>query len=127
MKPKHKHLIVRAEVELPFRKGDEQKTSDWLTELVSSIGMKIVGGPYVGFANAEGNTGITSCVLIETSHVALHIWDAESPPIVQLDVYTCSDLNLDIVFHHMDCMKPSKVEYKYLDREFGLKEIFPEG
>lgn len=119
--PQHKHMIVRAEVARPFRYEDQGRAGEWLAGLVTKIGMKIIGGPYVAFATAPGNTGITACVLIETSHVSLHVWDADEPPLVQLDVYTCSDLNPAVVLEELKVMEPFRVEYKYLDREEGLK------
>jgi S-adenosylmethionine/arginine decarboxylase-like enzyme len=70
-----------------------------------------------------GNEGLTGVVVIETSHIAIHVWDAVEPALVQLDVYTCSTLDKDIIFAELEQWNPTKVEYKYLDREFGLKEV----
>ena len=123
MKPQHKHLIVRAEVSRPFRSGDEARAADWLRGLVDAIGMHVVSGPHVAHVDKVGNEGITACVLIETSHCTLHVWDRDEPPLVQLDVYTCSSLNLDLVFLHLNAFEPTKVEWKFLDREHGLYEI----
>lgn len=122
-RPEHKHLIVRAEVKNPFRKGDENKTSEWLSSLVKKIGMKVISGPHVAFATAEGNTGITACVLIETSHCSLHIWDSDNPPLLQLDVYSCSSFRVNDVFEHMLVFKPTRIEYKFLDREKELRIV----
>lgn len=104
----------------PFRFDDQKRAGEWLARLVEKIGMKIVSGPHVAWAAAPGNTGITACVLIETSHVSLHVWDSDDPPLVQLDVYTCSDLDPNSVLEELKVLKPIKVEYKYLDRETGL-------
>ena len=117
----HQHLIIRAEVNNPPKK--EEQTINWLTDLVSKIGMKIVSGPHSKYVNKPGNMGITGVVIIETSHIAIHVWDEGSPALIQLDVYTCSPLNLDTVFEHIQEFEPVKVEYKYLDREHGLKTI----
>ena len=37
-----------------------------------------------------GNRGVTAFAIIETSHIAMHIWDEPNPALVQLDVYTCA-------------------------------------
>ena len=63
----------------------------------------------------EGNRGITCVTIIETSHVAIHIWDEQSPALLQLDVYTCSDLNKNIVFDALKQFDPVKIDHKYLD------------
>jgi len=121
----HKHVIVRAEVKKPFVDGDEKKLKKWLNDLVKKIDMKILSGPHVAFAKSEGNEGFTGCCLIETSHISIHIWHLHKPALIQLDVYTCSHLDLDKVFEHMQVLEPTKLEYKYLDRENELKFLKP--
>jgi S-adenosylmethionine/arginine decarboxylase-like enzyme len=61
--------------------------------------------------------------VIETSHIALHCWDEETPGLVQLDVYTCGPLDEQIIFNEIKKFDPVCVEYKYLDRKRNLKEI----
>lgn len=117
----HKHLIIRAEVKSP--PTDEAWLHNWLTELVDKIGMKVCRGPITAYVDMPGNEGLTGVVVIETSHIAIHVWDTIDPALVQLDVYTCSTLDKDIIFKELEQWNPTKVEYKYLDREFGLKEV----
>lgn len=116
----HRHLIIRAEVKNPFCKEDQSRASEWLKELVQKVGMKIVAGPIVGFAEAKDNVGITACVLIETSHISLHVWNEDNPPLTQLDVYSCSEFDINIVFDHMKIFEPTKIEYKFLNRDHSL-------
>ena len=72
-------------------------------------------------------TGVQTCALpiciIETSHIAMHVWDEPSPALIQLDVYTCGSLDINIIFEELKQFEPVKVEYKYLDREHGLNEV----
>jgi|TARA_B110000261_G_scaffold161874_1_gene204249 S-adenosylmethionine/arginine decarboxylase-like enzyme len=117
----HKHLIIRAEVSNP--PTDEAWLHNWLNTLVEKIGMKVCRGPITAYVDMPGNEGLTGVVVIETSHIAIHVWDAVDPALVQLDVYTCSTLDKDIIFKELEQWNPTKVEYKYLDREFGLKEV----
>lgn len=118
MAAQHKHLIIRAEVENP--PIDSVWATNWLAQLVSKIKMKILMGPYATYCPVEGNAGLTAVVIIETSHIALHCWDEEYPAELQLDVYTCSDLNPQDIFDELEQFKPTKVEYKFLNRERGL-------
>ena len=115
---KHKHLIIRSEVKNP--PNNENQIITWAKSLIESIGMKIMMGPFAKYCNIEGNRGITCVTIIETSHVAIHVWDEQSPSLVQLDVYTCGDLDTQIVFDAIKQFNPVKVEYKYLDREKEL-------
>jgi S-adenosylmethionine/arginine decarboxylase-like enzyme len=68
----------------------------------------------------EGNQGLTAVTIIETSHIAMHVWDEVDPALMQLDVYTCSTLNIDDVFEALGDFVPVNVEFKYIDREHDL-------
>tara|TARA_B100000925_G_C21947149_1_gene447300 strand:- start:221 stop:583 length:363 start_codon:yes stop_codon:yes gene_type:complete len=118
---KHKHLIIRANVENPPK--DEQAIVEWAKQLINNIGMKIMMGPYAKYCTMQGNRGLTCVTIIETSHIAIHAWDEEQPGLIQLDVYTCGDLNKDTVFESMQEFNPIKIDYKYLDRENELITI----
>lgn len=122
MKPLvHKHLIVRAEVRLPPK--DETRAKEFLRELIEGIDMKILFGPEAQYVDIVGNRGLTCFAIIETSHVVMHTWDECDPVIIQLDVYTCGELNTDVVFDFLKQFDPIKIDYKYLDRETDLHEI----
>jgi S-adenosylmethionine/arginine decarboxylase-like enzyme len=118
----HKHLIIRAEVNNPFV-SPEVVTQEWMPKLIERIGMKILMGPFATYLDVEGNRGLTAVTIIETSHIALHIWDETNPALVQLDVYTCGDLNPHNVLESLEEMQPVKIEMKYLDRETNLIEL----
>lgn len=117
----HKHLIVRAELKEPPYLPYEIKL--WMKQLVDKIGMNILMGPYAVYSDMEGNQGLTAVTIIETSHIALHVWDEAEPALMQLDVYTCSTLDINDVFQSIQEWEPSKIEYKYIDREHGLTLI----
>ena len=118
---KHKHLIVRAECSNPPRY--EQNIIDWSSSLIRDIGMKIMMGPYAKYCHMKGNRGLTCATIIETSHVVVHVWDEGSPGLVQLDVYTCGELDKQIIFDALEKWDPLKIDYKYLDREKGFIEL----
>jgi len=118
----HKHLIIRAEVNNPPK--DVDKLTEWLKDFIGSINMKIMLGPYVAYCNNEGNRGITGVAVIETSHIAIHVWDEPVPALMQLDVYSCAEFNPYLI---ADKLKKDfdvvKMDYKFLNRETGLKPI----
>ena len=117
----HKHLIVRAEINKPPH--DTEQIKLWMNDLVQAIDMKILMGPYAVYSDMVGNQGLTAVTIIETSHIALHVWDEVHPALAQLDVYTCSKLDVVDVFKAIECWEPSKVQYKYIDREHNLTLI----
>jgi S-adenosylmethionine/arginine decarboxylase-like enzyme len=118
MIPEHKHMIVRSEVNNPPMV--KMLLSLWVKELVEKLGMKLLSGPHVSYVHVPGNRGITCVCIIETSHIAMHVWDEQSPALLQLDVYTCGSLDPKIVLDMLKEFEPVKIEYKYLDREHAL-------
>jgi len=118
----HKHLIIRAEVNNPPKDIDWLTT--WLKDFIGSINMKIMLGPYVAYCNNEGNKGITGVAVIETSHIAIHVWDEPVPALIQFDVYSCAEFDpykiAEKIKQDFDVVK---IDYKFLNRETGLKPI----
>jgi S-adenosylmethionine/arginine decarboxylase-like enzyme len=118
---RHKHLIVRAEVEsLPTT---EEAMEGFVNELADKIGMTVIEGPHAKYVTTEGNRGWTVMAIIETSHISCHTWDEVNPHLVQLDVYSCKNFSPQKVFDHLKQWKPKKVSYKFLDREHGLHQV----
>jgi S-adenosylmethionine/arginine decarboxylase-like enzyme len=118
----HKHLLVNAKVSSPMR--DEQVAIDFLNDLVKRIDMNIFEGPFARFIaeDAEGNSGLTAIVLIETSHIAFHIWDQVDPGLLQFDLYTCKDLDLDEVMEALnEGFDIVSMDWVLYDREDGFK------
>tara|TARA_R100000742_G_C4204858_1_gene32916 strand:- start:225 stop:599 length:375 start_codon:yes stop_codon:yes gene_type:complete len=118
---KHKHLLVRAEVLDPPK--DIKEIKKWTKNLIKDIDMKILSGPYAKYCDVKGNRGLTCVTIIETSHIALHSWDENDPALVQLDVYSCKDLDEKIVFDYLYKFQPVRMSYRYFDRETNFKLI----
>jgi S-adenosylmethionine/arginine decarboxylase-like enzyme len=101
----------------------EEQGIEFLKDLVNQIDMKIIKGPFASYVDKDGNKGLTAIVMIETSHIAFHIWDEVDPGLVQFDLYTCGQLDLDKV---MSIFKKSfdvvKLDYMLFDRENGFVE-----
>ena len=117
----HKHIILRIEAKKP---PTELELKPWVLELVEKIGMTILAGPIsADVTTIPGNCGLTCVCIIETSHIACHVWNETDPALIQLDVYTCGPFDPHAVIEHIQVWEPTKVEYKYLDRETSLKEI----
>lgn len=119
----HKHLIIRAEVNNPPK--DEEFVKNWMSNLIETIGMKVLMGPFAKYLDKEGNRGITTVAIIETSHIAMHVWDEDTPSLIQLDVYTCGPLDPQLVVDQLNQFDIVKAEMKYLDRETELVELQP--
>jgi S-adenosylmethionine/arginine decarboxylase-like enzyme len=117
----HKHLLINAKIKKPF-KSTVQATG-FLAHLVNEIDMKIIKGPFASYVDKAGNRGLTAIVMIETSHIAFHIWDEPNPAFIQFDLYTCGPLNLQKVLNlFKQTFDVQSCDYVLIDREHGFIE-----
>lgn len=115
----HKHLLINAKVEKPMK--TEGQAMAFLEKLVDRIDMKIIKGPFASYVDKPGNRGLTAIVMIETSHIAFHIWDEEDPGLMQFDLYTCGELNLSQVLLAIgEDFNVISMDYNLFDREKGF-------
>jgi len=115
----HKHMLVNAKVSNPIH--SEQEAIDFLTDLVRRVDMKIIKGPFASYVDAPGNKGLTAIVMIETSHIAFHIWDEVDPGLLQFDLYTCGSLDKFTVLNALNERFDIKsIDWVIYDRENGF-------
>lgn len=116
----HKHLLINAKVKNPM--ASEQEAIDFLSTLVDRINMKIIQGPFASYVDKPGNRGLTAIVMIETSHIAFHIWDEKDPSLVQFDLYTCGELDLaKALLAFGEYFEVISLDYVLFDREDGFE------
>lgn len=122
MAVKHLQQIIIGQVTKP--PSDVDVVKQFMRDLVEAIGMKRLIEPQAVYVEAVGNKGMTSCVLIETSHIAWHVWDEESPGLLQFDLYTCGDLVADQVLSIVkDFFGLTTYSMKVFDRAEELIEL----
>ncbi len=114
-------MLIRAEVRKP--PTDTEAIKAWFLRLIAEIDMKLLMGPISAYVDVPGNRGLTCVAIIETSHIAMHVWDETDPGLMQLDVYTCGALDPKEVFDAIAEFDPVKVDYKHLDREHGFEVL----
>jgi S-adenosylmethionine/arginine decarboxylase-like enzyme len=122
MSVNHLQQIIIGQVTKPPTDVDVVK--QFMCDLVESIGMKRLIEPQAVYVEAVGNRGMTSCVLIETSHIAWHVWDEQTPGLLQFDLYTCGDLVPNQVLNIVkDFFGLTNYSVKVFDRAKELTEI----
>lgn len=115
----HKHLLVNAKVKSPMR--EESAAIAFLQDLVDKIDMKIIKGPFAAYVDKDGNKGLTAIVMIETSHIAFHIWDEADPGLIQFDLYTCGQLELNkVISIFKEHFNVVEMDFVLFDRENGF-------
>ena len=95
-----------------------------MRQLVQDIRMKVLMGPFSVYSDMPGNQGLTSVTIIETSHIAVHVWDAVYPALMQMDVYSCAEFDPQLIFDRLQSdFGLAKLEWKFIDRKHGLDEL----
>ena len=120
-KPNHVHLIVRGFVNNPPR--TEESLNTWLKELVDKVGMVVVAGPTSVYVNEPGNEGVTGTITLATSHASIHVWDNETPSLVQFDIYSCKEYDIDVVLEHLNKFDLVSCDWVYIDRNQGVTPV----
>ena len=118
----HKYLIVCVEFHHP--PCNPSAIADWMRQLVQDIRMKVLMEPFSVYSDMPGNQGLMSVTIIETSHIAVHVWDEASPALMQIDVYSCAEFDPQLIFDRLQSdFGLAKLEWKFIDHEHGLDEI----
>lgn len=113
--PNHLHLLVKGYLLNPPK--TEDTLNKWLSELVDTVGMKVVAGPTSVYVDEPGNEGVTGTITLATSHAAIHVWDAEIPAMFQFDIYSCKEYGPNIVLNHINKYFDLKEAYwSFIDR-----------
>jgi len=119
MSVEHKHILINAKVNNSLASTEDAVS--FLKDLVERVGMKILMGPHATYVDTPGNKGVTAIVGIETSHIAFHVWDEESPARLQFDLYTCGSLDKDVVIGAVkERFELVCADYRIYDREHGF-------
>lgn len=125
MKPSaHLHLLINAKIKNPPGPNDCDKVNEFMRGLVSHVRMKVMIEPVSAWCSDLGNEGITSTVILTTSHCAMHIWNFPDPhdSVMQFDLYSCAPFQvnevMEFISKHFDVVSAS---YKFLDRETDFK------
>lgn len=116
----HNQLLINGFTDTP--PTDEAFIKQWMEDLVKQIDMKIIQGPYTAYVTKEGNRGLTAIVMIETSHIALHVWDEDNPGMIQFDLYTCSTLPVyDVIQNLKSNLGLKDYSFMVIERENGFE------
>jgi S-adenosylmethionine decarboxylase len=91
------HLTLRlAEVEDRAALGSASSVLHFLRELVSRVGMVVLGGPIVGIEPGEPErSGVSGVVILRESHAAIHTYPELGEALV--DLFSCRHFSVEVV------------------------------
>lgn len=110
----HKHIIIRAFVKHPPREA--RFLDAWCKDVISRVGMKVIGGPLVVYSDMEGNKGHTAIAILDFSHLSIHVWDEIDPALIEFDLFSCKDFDVNIVLQKLEEFKVMSYSTLTVDR-----------
>jgi len=96
----HKHIILRAYVKNP--PSTEIKLSEWCKDVISRVGMNVISGPHVVYSDMVDNEGFTAVAVLDFSHLSIHTWDKVNPALIEFDLFSCKDFDVNIVLDKLN-------------------------
>lgn len=116
----HKHFIANLQVAEPPRDAEELEA--FISFLIKRVNMKIAKAdtlpknPMAYYCPILGNEGATGVGILETSHTVVHAWDGTHPFKMHVDLYSCSDFDIQKVLTLYDCFDIIEGNYYVFDR-----------
>jgi len=116
----HKHVLINLKVAKPPRDGEEVEF--FLAFLIKRVNMTIARADTIAknpqgyYCDTLGNQGATGTGILETSHTALHTWDADHPAKFDFDLYSCSDFDVQNILTLCQCFDIISGNYVIFDR-----------
>jgi hypothetical protein len=96
----HKHIILRAYVKNP--PSTEIQLSEWCKDVISRVGMNVISGPHVVYSDMVDNEGFTAVAVLDFSHLSIHTWDKVNPALIEFDLFSCKDFDVNIVLDKLN-------------------------
>ena len=130
----HHHLLIRCELGTRLLQKDTARLQEFLDDITRDIHMKKLGATQTFWVDGEhiSQQGITGLNVIETSHIAAHVWNFpehrilhhhQSRALMQFDIYTCARLtNQQIIaaLEHLSQFTPTHATITLLNRKWSL-------
>jgi S-adenosylmethionine/arginine decarboxylase-like enzyme len=120
------HLLINARIMDPPGPDRCDHINDLMRGMVEHVRMKVMLDPITAWCDEPGNEGITSTVILTTSHCAMHIWNMPDPQpsMMQFDLYSCAPFEVGEVYEYLSRhFRILSASYKFLDREHGLTDL----
>lgn len=115
------HLIIDFQ-STPSRLGDVQLVENFLLSCCRAVHMELLAGPYtIDLTWMSANPGVTSFIVISTSHISIHTFTQQGWAF--LDLFSCVEFEtqpIEDLVHKV--FAPT-----YARRQEVAREVLPEG
>ena len=64
--------------------------------------MNVISGPHVVYSDMLDNEGFTAVAVLDFSHLSIHTWDKVDPALIEFDLFSCKDFDVNIVLDKLN-------------------------
>jgi S-adenosylmethionine/arginine decarboxylase-like enzyme len=64
--------------------------------------MNVISGPHVVYSDMVDNEGFTAVAVLDFSHLSIHTWDKVNPALIEFDLFSCKDFDVNIVLDKLN-------------------------
>ena len=115
----HNHLMINADTAFPITRKRELRK--FLKSTAEVIGVHRLGGTRVRYCSREGARGLIGSLMLDTSHVSIHIFDEPKPANVRIDVYTSGNLDVELtILKIVNDLKIDDIQWLHYNRTSGF-------
>ena len=111
----HKHVIIRTYVKTP--PSTKEQLSEWCKDVISCVGMNVISGPHVVYSDMVDNEGFTAVAVLDFSHLSIHTWDKVNPALIEFDLFSCKDFDINIVLDKLNEFDILTYSHLVIDRD----------
>jgi S-adenosylmethionine/arginine decarboxylase-like enzyme len=93
----------------------------FLTDVAETIGVHRLGGTRVRYSRRAGARGLIGSLMLDTSHISVHIFDEPVPAHIRIDVYTSGSLDVELtILKIVNDLKIDDIQWLHYNRTSGF-------
>lgn len=115
----HNHLMINAETAFPIT--NKWQLRKFLKGIAETVGVHRVGGTRVRYSRRAGARGLIGSLMLDTSHISIHIFDEPTPAHVRIDVYTSNSMDVELtILKIVNDLKIDDIQWLHYNRTSGF-------
>jgi S-adenosylmethionine/arginine decarboxylase-like enzyme len=111
--------MINAETAFPIT--NKRQLRRFLKGTAETIGVHRLGGTRVRYCRRAGARGLIGSLMLDTSHISIHIFDEPIPAHVRIDVYTSGNLDVELtILKIVNDLKIDDIQWLHYNRTSGF-------
>jgi S-adenosylmethionine/arginine decarboxylase-like enzyme len=111
--------MINADTAFPIT--NKRQLRRFLKDVAETIGVHRLGGTRVRYSRRAGARGLIGSLMLDTSHISVHIFDEPVPAHIRIDVYTSGSLDVELtILKIVNDLKIDDIQWLHYNRTSGF-------